>query len=582
MTLIDEPALASIARRVLAMAPDTRERYILQQAREHPENLELIERAIAEEMSIGWRATPATMAYHLDRVGAQPVPKPFENFRYSMLLGEKFVDAVEGRSPRQIWNLPAQYGKSALASQWGPTWFLDRHPERNIILAAYGDNLTRRNSLTVLRLLRQHKTLLRVELMRDQQQQDRFTTNSGGGLLATTIDGEATGFGAHGLVIDDPFKNWQDAHSENRRRHVLNQYRSVFRMRLTSDDAWVIIVMTRWHEKDLCGELYAEGLSGDGEEFELVRLAEVAEAPEPESENPAMRLPDPLGRQPGEILEPRRFGEAAVAARRLAAGPYLWAGMHLQRPAPEAGTEILRDWWQIDEALPPQFDEIITSWDMKLKDKQTGDYVVGETWGRVGSSYWLYAIQRGQWNQPTAENAIALAAVREPRTNLHVVENTGYGPELMQAIREPKDGYVVSDDMAGTLGMTTQEREQVQALRRRGVPGVVAENVVGDKRVRMRAHSGLIEAGNCKLWARLPGLAAFLEEMSAFPDGAHDDQVDACSQALKRLRHGDATVGNPGARQMPATPIARQGGSVGSAGAGIALGRVRSPDHRRL
>ncbi len=558
MTIVEDQPLAALARRFLAMPKDRREEFLLRQP---PEQLELLERAVAAEIEVGWRATPATMAYHLDHQGGKV--EPFENYRYAMVLGEKFADAAEGRSTRQIWNLPSQYGKSTVASQWGPVWYLDRHPERKLILAAYGDNLTRRNSLFVLRTIREHRERLRVELQRDQQQQDRFSTTSGGGLLATTIDGEATGFSAHGVVIDDPFKNWQDAHSANRRKHVLNQYRSVFRMRQTSDDMFVIVVMTRWHEEDLAGVLYSEGLSGAGEEWELVRFPEVAEECDPESPNPVMRIPDPLGRAPGEVLEPRRFGPDAVAARRLSAGPYLWAGMHLQRPSPEEGNEIMRAWWKVEDAPPPAFDEVITSWDMKLKDKEAGDYVAGGTWARAGSHFWLLAVLRGQWNQATTENAIALSAVREPRVRLHVIENTGNGPEVIASLREAKPDYEISDQMAGALGMTVEERAAVQELRRRGIPNLVAENVPqATKPVRMRAHSGLIEGGSVHLLADMPGLGVYVEEMSAFPNGANDDQVDMTSQALSRLRHGGGSITAPSG-ELPRTPISRVGRSVG-------------------
>ncbi len=550
----DERPAAALARRFLSLPEAGRHEFLLRQP---PEMRDVIERAVAAEMAIGWRATPATMGYYLDRRGEGKL-EPFQDFRYAMLLGQKFRDAAEGISTRQIWNLPPQYGKSTVASQWGPVWYFDRFPQRNLILSAYGDNLTRRNSLFVLRTLREHHDVLRVTLQRDQQQQDRFSTSLGGGLLATTIDGEATGFSAHGVIIDDPFKNWQDAHSANRRRHVVNQYRSVFRMRQTSDEMFIIVVMTRWHEDDLAGVLYNEGLSGDGEEWELVRLPEIAEEADPQSPNPITRLADPLDREPGEILEPRRFGEKAVAARRLSAGPYLWAGMHQQRPAPEEGDEIKRAWWKIQDLLPPTFDEIITSWDMKLKDKEAGDYVAGGTWGRVGSHFWLFAILRGQWNQATTENAIALAAVREPRARLHVVENTGNGPEVMTSLREAKGDYEISDEMAGLLGMTESERAAVQAVRRMGIPNIVGENVPqNSKPVRMRAHSGLIEGGSVHLWSEMAGLATYLEEMSAFPNGANDDQVDMTSQALSRLRTSAATITAPKG-DLPKMPIGRR------------------------
>lgn len=546
-------SLSSFANELAKLTPEQLHAYVVA----NPDLADVVEAALAEhelahvqaelDPEAGWRANPTTLAHHITR-GAVRL------WRYSTLLGQKFADAVEGRSTRQIWNLPPQYGKSTLASQWGPVWCLDRHPDRKLILASYGDELAVRNAYTVRDLLRENVATLGVTLRRDQQRQDRFTTLEGGGILATGIDGGATGWPAHGVILDDPFKNWVEAHSATRRTHILNQFRSVFRMRLTTEDAFIILVMTRWHELDLAAELYRLGLTGEGEAWELVRLAEIAEAPVPDATDPVLRLPDPLGRAPGDLLEPERFSERAVAARKLAAASYLWAGMHQQRPAPEEGGVIKRAWWRLDDQTPPRFDTALTSWDMKLKDTETGDFVVGQAWGRTGSDFWCIDQLRGQWDQATTTNAIALLAVRHPGITQHVIENTGNGPEVMTALRSAMPGYEVSNDMASQLGMTGDERDKVSGLRQRGLPGLLPNNPKGKKPVRARAVVPYIEAGNVHLWTRGSWVGGFVDEMSSFPDGANDDQVDAMSQALSRLARGQAAVAAPRG-DLPKTPI---------------------------
>ncbi len=318
-------------------------------------------------------------------------------------------------------------------------------------------------------------------------------------------------------------------------------------MRQTADNFWIIVVMTRWHEADLVATLLKES-ENDGEDWELIRLAEVAEAPTPDSSDPILRLPDPLGREPGQTLG--RFSEEATAGRRASATAYLWAGMHQQRPSPEEGDEIKREWWRIADSPPPAYDDEITSWDMKLKDKEAGDFVVGQHWGRTGSTMWCDAQLRGQWNQPTAENAIALLAVRNPNCTKQYVENTGNGPEVMEALRTAHAGYVVSDAVAGLLGMTEDERLAVQELRRRGMPGLIAVTVKGSKTVRARAETGLLEAGNVVLCPRgAPFIGQLIDEAAAFPNGAHDDQVDAWSQAMSKLARSEATISTGSANQ---------------------------------
>jgi predicted phage terminase large subunit-like protein len=70
----------------------------------------------------------------------------------------------------------------------------------------------------------------------------------------------------------------------------------------------------------------------------------------------------------------------------------------------------------------------------------------------------------------------------------------------------------------------------------------------GKKPVRAREYvAGPAEAGNIRFRADARYLPALLDEISAFPRGNHDDQVDAMSQALKVLR---VPVGKPGARRV--------------------------------
>ena len=519
---------------------------------------EAIERAVAMVSAAGWRSTPDAMASYLTKGS-------FKRWPYVRLLGEKFADAVEGRSTRQIWNLPARYGKSLLASQWGPVWMLDRYPEKKLALVSYGDDLASTNSGAVLDLLREHSTDLRVELKLDRQRLDRFITAQGGGLMSAGLASGLTGFGANGVIEDDPFKNWQEAHSPNRRQYVVNHYRSVVRLRLDTDDAFIIIVMTRWHEEDLAGVLEAADMEGDGEGWEIVRLPAIAEAPSTNpNDPPSRRQPDPLGRAPGEVLEPERFSAEAVRARARAIGTYLSAGMEQQRPSPEEGGELKRAWWQWADAPPRSFDDALTSWDMKLKDKKGGDYVVGQAWGRTGSDFWWIDQLRGQWNQVTTKTAIVLMAVRHPEIKRHVVENTGNGPEVMAELRRPQPGYEVSEEVRSELGITDDEVDRVNEMFRRGVPGLIPENPKGDKVARARSQSGYLEAGNVHLITNRPEADRLVDEAAAFPNGAHDDQVDAWSQAMKKLAGGEATA-TPAPRRATATPAPSRRATAGIA-----------------
>lgn len=483
-----------------------------------------------EERKTVWRATPATMSIHL-------APSAWKPWKYWLLLGEKFRDAVTGVSPRQLWALPPRYGKSVMASQWGPAWALDRMPTTKIILASYGDELADENARNTRDILATHSEHLRTQLRRDVQRRDRFMTEQGGGVLGKGLQSGITGFGAHGIVVDDPFKNWQEAHSEAAREAVDMAYKAVVFSRLESDDAWQLIVSTRWHEDDLEGRLIDRMEDKTGQEWELVRIPAIAEQHVPNSPDKWLRIPDILGRAPGEVIEPERFSVGFEEQRRIGLGSFLTAALLQQRPAPDEGGEFKRSWWNLATQMPETYQQMLSSWDMKLKERDSGDFTVGQVWGRNGTKCYLVDSFRGKWTQATTANALCLITIRYPHCRRHIIENAGYGPEVMDALRVPAPAYEVSDNMAAQLGMSEEERELVAKIRRRGVSGLIPNNVRGSKTVRARAVAPYVEGGDVWVNAHAPWLADFLDEVSAFDQGNYDDQVDAMSQALAKMHN---------------------------------------------
>jgi predicted phage terminase large subunit-like protein len=107
--------------------------------------------------------------------------------------------------------------------------------------------------------------------------------------------------------------------------------------------------------------------------------------------------------------------------------------------------------------------------------------------------------------------------------------------------------------MAGRLGILEHERAGVEEIVRRGLEGVVPVTPKGSKVVRARAVIPLLEAGNVHVTARASWLPGYLEEAAQFPNGEHDDQVDAFSQAVSRLsaRGKPATATSPASRRLP-------------------------------
>lgn len=461
---------------------------------------------IARMAPLAWKARPDTFAHHLSHKSLPPITgggSPWEHYRHSTFLAQRFRRLVTTPGSREIWNLPPRHGKSLIASVWGPAWALDLWPTMRIIDVSYADQLATSFGRDVRNVLDAYGDDLRVQLRPDSKAAGRWNTPQGGGMLCAGVHGTITGFGANLLVIDDPFENWQDAESITTREKVWNTWLSTLRTRL-EPGASVLIVMTRWHEDDLVGRLHAQDEAGDGEGWVTIRLPAVAEAP-----SDKYPLPDPLGRAPGEALCPERFDADVLAATQRQSGSYIWSGMYQQRPSPAEGGIFRRSWWKFYERPPhrDRIEELVGSWDASLKDKQDSSYCVGQVWARIGAHRYLLWQVRDHMNYPELRAAVRNLAAMFPECHRWLVEDAANGPA------------VVAD---------------LKAV----VRGLIPNPVKGSKVARARMVTADVEAGN--VWLpepspEYPWVAEYIEEHAAFPNGTHDDQVDSTSQALAAI-----------------------------------------------
>jgi predicted phage terminase large subunit-like protein len=182
-----------------------------------------------------WRASPAGYGLRL-------IPG-FQLWRHIAALSKAYVWAMTTPGARLIVNMPPQYGKSILTSLAGPVWALDHWPTKRIALASYEANFALRWGRQVRDLIVANPTDLRVRIRGDAgAAAGDWETTEGGGMLTTGAGGPLTGRSVDAMIVDDPHKNWQEAHSALIRDNVWDWWRSTVRTRL-QPGAPVIVVM---------------------------------------------------------------------------------------------------------------------------------------------------------------------------------------------------------------------------------------------------------------------------------------------------------------------------------------------------
>lgn len=243
---------------------------------------------------------------------------------------------------------PPGSAKSTYASVVAPAWYLGVVPSSKIILATYGDDLSRRHGRRTRQLLSDATTrsITQATLRDDVRAADEFTLSNGSEYIACGIMAGVTGNRAHGLIIDDPIKGREQADSETIRNRTFEAYEDDLLTRLIPG-GWVVIIQTRWHEDDLAGRILPDNWAGesgdiecrDGNTWRVVCLQAECES-----------KTDPLKRDIGDMLWPEWFDAKHWAQFRL--NRRTWSSLYQQKPSPAEGTLFRRDDMMTYERLP--------------------------------------------------------------------------------------------------------------------------------------------------------------------------------------------------------------------------------------
>jgi predicted phage terminase large subunit-like protein len=415
-------------------------------------------------------------------------------YSYLKYISQQIAKCIGEGGGRLIVEVPARHGKSNLISFWTPFWYLSLYPEKNVILTTHEADFAASWGRKVRNELHfnPHST---IKVTDDSSAAHRWHTKQGGGMITAGIGGPITGRGGNLIIVDDPVKNEQEASSETYRERTIDWFNSTLLTRC-EPKATVIILMTRWHQQDLAGYLETE----HKDTWKIIRFPAIAEAN------------DLLGRNIGDALCPARYDTEALEKIKRDVGSRVWNSMYQQRPSAEQGELIKRNWFKFYATLPEKFDEIIQSWDMAFKESNKSDYVVGQVWGKIMEDKYLIDQVRKRMDFPTTIEAVRRMSAKHPKARLKLIEEKANGAAVLATLK-------------------------------REISGLVPYNPTGNKMSRVNAISPDIESGN--VYLPLPQLCPwvndFIEEAVSFPNAAHDDQVDAMSQALIRLHEISAS-----------------------------------------
>ena len=410
-------------------------------------------------------------------------------------IAEKFNKLADGKIKRLIINMPPRHTKSEFGSYLLPAWMVGRNPKLKIIQSTNTTELSVRFGRKAKGLMdsAEYKQVFKTRLNPDSQAAGKWETEQGGEYYAAGVGSAITGRGADLLIIDDPHSE-QDAMNAQALDRTYEWYTSGPRQRLQPGGS-IIVIMTRWNEKDLTGRLLSAQKEVKADQWEIVEF-------------PAI-MPS------GKPVWPEYWKLQDLESVRASIPLAKWNAQYMQNPTSEEGALIKREWWKDweDEELPP-LEHVIQSYDTAFMKKETADYSAITTWG----------VFRPSEDEPP--NLILVDSLKGryefPELRRLALEQYGYwNPET-----------VIVESKASGLPLTYE-------LRKMGIPVINFTPSKGnDKHTRVNAVSPMFESG--LIWApkEMEFAQEVIEECAAFPYGDHDDLVDSMTQAVMRFRQG--------------------------------------------
>ena len=402
-----------------------------------------------------------------------------------------------------IIECPPQHGKSMTVSESLPSWYLGKHPERNIILASYdsdfAERFCRKNKEKIKNVGRH---LFGIEIGAIDRAGEFELSNGKGRMISRGIMSGITGNPANLIIIDDPVKNQQEADSPAYRNRVWSEWQASLKSRLAAKGK-VVVIMTPWTDDDLAARIIRSEKN-----VQLLRLPVEAE------EN------DPLGREVGQALCPELGKDDQWLADFKASyisdpqgGQRAWTALYQCSPRQEEGNIVQRNWFKYydpDEDIT--FGTEMISVDASFKGDDTSDFVSIQVWGKRAQDYYLRYCLNKRLNFPDTVEAIKTIYRLFPRARTVLIEEAANGPAIIQ----------------------TLQREMF----------IIPVTPLGGKISRVNAISPAIESGHVFLPdpAKAPWVADYIDQWVAFPNAKNDDMVDATSQALARMIYSSGEV----------------------------------------
>lgn len=349
----------------------------------------------------------------------------------AMKLQRGYKRLMAGEDVRMMIFMPPRHGKSDMATQKFPSWVLGKNPGIPIMVSSYSDELATDFGFRTRDIMQtpEYRCMFPTRLRSDAKAKGRWFTDAGGSYSAVGVGGALTGRGFKIGIIDDPFKNREEADSPVTRESRSSWYKSTFSTR-EEGNSMVIFILTRWHEDDLAGRVLKEVADAKkrGEAYDDWDVIEYK----------AIATEDDDHRKEGQALWPEKFSITKLMKKKSEMGSYEFSALYQQTPIDEENRKFKQAWFKyrtLEEVRQKQTYNVMTVDPRGKDDIKLGKDYIGITVNFIDQDKnWNLASSR---EKLSATGLIDLMFTNWTRYNLHVIaiEDNQFTQGLMVSVK---------------------------------------------------------------------------------------------------------------------------------------------------
>ena len=422
-------------------------------------------------------------------------------------LAAYLTDLRDNKINRLCVAMPPRHSKSSMITLAFPLWLLSKNKDLNILIVNNSAGLSEKFGIQLREYIRRIGPEFDLYLsdVKHSSTYIMFTDSTGelqkGSIRLVGSSGSITGQDADYIILDDIYSGFDDI-TPSLLQKKIDWFRTIIEQRIEPHTK-LVILHTRWHSEDLQGYL-KEHYPNDYSFLEFPAI----------SEN-------------GEPLWSQRYTLEEYYKKKESMGERQFQAIYQQKPL-----DLTSDFFHTDRLIfEDRFDAWASSrcrsWDIASSDSSLGDqrdYTVGVRMARTPQDqYWIFDYERGQYGNQLKHILHNTARMDSPAYTILLETGAGTSDLLFNEYKTALTGYNVIQSK--THGATKEDRATPLA------------NAIYDGKVHVMITNDELRQ-------------TFLDEFKAFPNGKHDDIVDACSHGFNYLnRFEDNSVKTGGKRK---------------------------------